>query len=230
MPILGTIEPIMGTISRRSVPRRNASLGDALFTGTRQRLFGALFGDPARSYYLRELIGLAGSGSGAVQRELERLSRSGLVTVRAVGNQKHYRANPDSPVFDELCAVTRKTFGLADPLREALEPLAPRIRAAFVFGSIAKKEDTASSDIDLMVIADKLSYGELLGALEPLTRTFGRRVNPTVLTHRDWAKRLASRSAFATRVMAQPKIWIIGSENEFRAPPLDLIPLRSRTP
>ncbi len=207
----------MGTTSRRSVPRRNASLGDALFTGTRQRLLGALFGDPARSYYLRELIGLAGSGSGAVQRELERLTRSGLVTVRAVGNQRHYRANPDSPVFDELCAVTRKTFGLADPLREALEPHAPRIRAAFVFGSIAKKEDTASSDIDLMVIADKLSYGELLEALEPLTRTIGRRVNPTVLTQRDWVKRLATRSAFATRVMAQPKIWIIGSENEFRA-------------
>lgn len=193
------------------------SLGDALFTGTRKWLLGALFGNPARSFYARELIGLAGSGSGAIQRELERLTQSGLVTMHPVGNQKHYRANPESPVFAELCALTRKTFALADPLREALEPLASRIRAAFVYGSVAKGEDTTSSDIDLMVIADKVSYGELLGALEPLSHSLNRRVNPTVLTQRDWAKRLTTRSAFATRVVAQPKIWIIGSEDELRA-------------
>ena len=207
----------MGTATHRRVARRTTSLGDVLFTGTRKWLLGALFGNPARSFYARELIGLAGSGSGAIQRELERLTRSGLVTVRAVGNQKHFRANPESPVFAELCALTRKTFGLADPLREALEPLASRIQSAFVYGSVAKHEDTASSDIDLMIIADKLSYGELLEALEPLTRTIGRQVNPTVLTQRDWAKRLTTRSAFTTRVMAQPKIWIIGSEDELRA-------------
>lgn len=193
------------------------SLGDALFTGTRKWLLGALFGNPARSFYARELIGLAGSGSGAIQRELERLTQSGLVTMLPVGNQKHYRANPESPVFAELCALTRKTFALADPFREALEPLASRIRAAFVYGSVAKGEDTTSSDIDLMVIADKVSYGELLGALEPLSHSLNRRVNPTVLTQRDWAKRLTTRSAFATRVVAQPKIWIIGSEDELRA-------------
>jgi predicted nucleotidyltransferase len=207
----------MGTNAHRRVGRRTTSLGDALFTGTRKWLLGALYGNPARSFYARELIGLARSGSGAIQRELERLTQSGLVTMHPIGNQKHYRANPESPVFAELCALTRKTFGLADPLREALEPLTPGIRAAFVYGSVAKREDTASSDIDLMVIADKLSYGELLGALEPLTRTIGRRVNPTVMTPRDWTKRLATRSAFATRVMAQPKIWIIGSDDELRA-------------
>lgn len=217
VPVLGTIVPIMGTTTYRRADRRTSSLGDALFTGTRKWLLGALFGNPARSFYARELIGLAASGSGAIQRELGRLTQSGLVTMHPIGNQKHYRANPESPVFAELCALTRKTFGLADPLREALEPLASRISAAFVYGSVARHEDTASSDIDLMVIANKLSYGELLEALEPLTRTIGRRVNPTVLTQRDWAKRLATRSAFATRVMAQPRIWIAGSEDEFRA-------------
>jgi predicted nucleotidyltransferase len=207
----------MGTTTHRRADRRTTGLGDALFTGTRKWLLGALFGNPARSFYARELIGLAASGSGAMQRELERLTRSGLVTMHPIGNQKHYRANPESPVFAELCALTRKTFGLADPLREALEPLASRISAAFVYGSVARHEDTASSDVDLMVIADKLSYGELLEALEPLTRTIGRRVNSTVLARRDWAKRLATRSAFATRVMAQPKIWIAGFEDELRA-------------
>jgi predicted nucleotidyltransferase len=191
-------------------------LGDALFSGTQQRVLGLLFGNPGRSYYTRELIRLAASGAGAVQRELERLSQSGLVTVRRVGNQKHFQANQSSPVFGDLCAIARKTFALADPLREALKPLASRIEAAFVYGSVARREDTAASDIDLMVIADKLSYGELLAALEPLGEVIGRRVNPTAMSRREWTKRLQSRSAFASRVMAQPRIWLIGSEDALR--------------
>lgn len=193
------------------------SLGDALFSGTQQRVLGLLFGNPGRSYYARELIRLAAGGAGAVQRELERLSESGLVTVRSIGNQRHYQANQTSPVFAELCAVARKTFALADPLREALKPLASRIEAAFVYGSVARREDTATSDVDLMVIADRLSYGELLAALEPLTETIGRRVNPTAMTRREWAKRVSARSAFASRLMTQPKIWLIGNEDVLRA-------------
>ena len=216
VPYLGTIVPNMGTPVHGRTGRPTTSLGDALFSGTRQRVLGLLFGNPARSYYAKELIRLAAGGAGAVQRELERLSQSGLVTVRPIGNQKHYQANAESPVFAELCAVARKTFALADPLREALAPLAARIEAAFVYGSVAKREDTAASDVDLMVIADKLSYGELLAALEPLTDTIGRRVNPTVLSRREWARRLGARSTFATRLMAQPKIWVVGNEDALR--------------
>jgi len=214
---MGTIVPNMGTPTRRRHPPPKTSLGDALFAGTRQKLLAALFGDTARSFYARELIGLAGSGSGAVQRELERLTASGLVTANAVGNQKHFRANAESPVFDELCAITRKTFGLADPLRKALQPLAARIRAAFVYGSVAKREDTAASDIDLLVIADKLSYGDLIEALMSSATALDRRVNPTVLTTREWTKRLGAKSSIVTRVMAQPKIWVIGSDDELSA-------------
>ena len=87
-----------------------------MFTGTQQRVLGLLFGQPARSFYATEVISLAGSGSGAVQRELARLARSGLVTVRPVGNQKHYQANPDSPLFAELCAILQKTVAVAEPL------------------------------------------------------------------------------------------------------------------
>jgi predicted nucleotidyltransferase len=206
----------MGTTSRHHPVKLSTSLGEALFSGTRQRVLGLLFGNPSRSYYAKELIRLAAGGTGAVQRELERLSQSGLLTVRAIGNQKHYQANPQSPVFTELCAVARKTFALADPLREILAPLASRIEAAFVYGSVAKGEDTATSDIDLMVIADKLSYGNLLEALEPLAEAIGRRVNPTVLSKREWARRLGGKSAFATRVTAQPKIWVVGTEDVLR--------------
>jgi predicted nucleotidyltransferase len=213
---MGTIIPIMRTITQDTKPRPVTSLGDALFSGTQRRVLGLLFGNPGRSYYARELIRLAAGGAGAVQRELERLSQSGLVTVRRVGNQKHFQANPSSPVFADLCAIARKTFALADPLREALKPLASRIEAAFVYGSVARREDTAVSDIDLMVIADKLSYGELLAALEPLGEVIGRRVNPTAMSRREWTKRLQGRSAFASRVMAQPRIWLIGSEDALR--------------
>jgi len=206
----------MRTRTQGTKPRPPTGLSDALFSGTQQRVLGLLFGNPGRSYYARELIRLAASGAGAVQRELERLGESGLVASRRVGNQKHYQANPSSPVFDELCAIARKTFALADPLREALKPLASRIEAAFVYGSVAKREDTAASDIDLMVIADKLSYGELLAALEPLGEVIGRRVNPTAMSRREWTKRLQGRSAFASRVMAQPKIWLIGSADDLR--------------
>lgn len=214
---MGTIVPIMRTASRSSRTRPEVGLSDALFTGTRQRVLGLLFGNPARSYYARELIRLAGGGTGAVQRELGRLTQSGLVTVRSIGNQKHYQANQASPVFAELCALASKTFALADPLREALMPLAPRIEAAFVYGSVARRADTATSDVDLMVIAEKLSYGELLEALEPLAETIGRRVNPTAMSRREWAKRVSTRSAFVSRLMTQPKIWLVGNEDALRA-------------
>ncbi|MCK9509028.1 MAG: winged helix-turn-helix domain-containing protein, partial [Pigmentiphaga sp.] len=92
------------------------SLADALFTSTKQRVLAILFGRPGRSFYANEIIGLAKSGSGAVQKELAQLTDSGLVTMRRIGNQKHYQANPDSPIFTELCAIIRKTVGLAEPL------------------------------------------------------------------------------------------------------------------
>ena len=106
----------MGTSKNQTTTTpRTISLADALFSGTQQRVRGLLFGQPERSFYATELINLAGVGSGAVQRELASLSQSGLVTVKPVGNQKHYQANPASPIYDELCGMVRKTVGLAEP-------------------------------------------------------------------------------------------------------------------
>lgn len=194
----------------------DASLADALFSTTQQRVLGLLFGQPDRSFYATELIGLAGVGSGGVQRELARLAQSGLVTVRSVGNQKHYQANPDAPVYGELCGIVRKTFGLADPLRVALAPLAGQIKCAFVFGSVAKRQDTASSDIDLMVISDSLSYADMFGALELASAQLGRTINPTIYSTQELAKRIQQGDAFITRVLAQPKLWLIGGEDDIR--------------
>ena len=184
---------------------------------TQQRVLALLFGQPERSYYATELIGLVGAGSGAVQRELARLEASGLVTAHRLGARKHYQANPDSPVFEELTGVVRKTVGLAEPLRSALSGFAARISAAFVYGSVAKRKDTAASDIDLMVVSDGLTYADVFAALEPVAAKLGRTVNPTVYSRREFAKRRRDGSAFVTRVLAQPKLWILGSENDLPA-------------
>jgi len=196
-----------------STPRAGG-LADALFSGTQQRVLGLLFGQPERSFYATELINLAGVGSGAVQRELASLSQSGLVTVKPVGNQKHYQANPASPIYEELCGLVRKTVGLAEPLRAALAPLASQIKAAFVYGSIAKKEDTASSDIDLMLVSDTLTFGDTILALQAATKLLGREVNPNIFTPQDFAKRLKEDGSFVSRVMAQPKVWLIGGAHD----------------
>jgi predicted nucleotidyltransferase len=206
--------PKMGTQPSTKTTMPRTSLAAALFSGTQQRVLGLLFGQPERSFYATELISLAGVGSGAVQRELARLAQSGLVTVKPVGNQKHYQANPASPIYAELCGVVRKTVGLAEPLRSALAPLAPHIKAAFVYGSIAKKEDTASSDIDVMLVSDTLTFADVILALQAATEELGREVNPNIYMPQDFAKRLKEGGSFVSRVMEQPKIWLIGGPDD----------------
>jgi predicted nucleotidyltransferase len=208
---MGIIKPNMGIKSAVPSPQ---SLSDALFPGTKQRVLAILYGQPDRSFYANELIKLANSGSGAVQRELATLAGSGLVSVKQVGNQKHYQANANSPIFTELHAIVQKTVGLADPLRQTLQAISDKTVAAFVYGSVAKKTDTANSDIDLMVIADDLSYGALFTALENAGVTLGRPVNPTVLSRDEFHDRVANQESFLTRVMEQPKIWILGKEGD----------------
>jgi predicted nucleotidyltransferase len=192
-------------------------IADALFSIGQQRVLGLLFGQPERSFYANELIALAGGGSGAIQRELARLERAGLVTTRRIGSQKHFQANAESPLFEELTSIVRKTFGLAVPLREALAPLSKRISAAFVYGSVAKRSDTARSDVDLIVVSDKLTYPDVYAVLEPLHDRLGRQVNPTVYTRKTLFRRARSDNAFVKRVLEQPKIWIVGSEHDLAA-------------
>lgn len=207
------IIPILGVKNKPRRSRRK-SLADALLTRTQQRVLGVLFGQPDRSFYASELIRTAGTGSGAAQRELAKLENSGLVAGRRIGHQKHYQANSASPLFEEVRSLVLKTVGLAEPVREALKPLSSAIRAAFVFGSVAKATDRSTSDIDLMVVSDSLTYGEVFGALERVARVVGREINPTVYSVAEFSKRARSENAFVTRVLEQPKVWIIGSEHD----------------
>ena len=195
----------------------SSGMANALFSKARQRVLAVLFGNPGRSFYANEVIALAQSGTGAVQRELAALSEAGLLTVRRQGNQKHYQANADAPVFTELRGLVLKTMGLADVLRVALAPLAPQITLAFIYGSVAKQQDTAASDIDVMIVGEDLGYADVFGALESAAAMLGRKVNPTLYTPAEIAKRIGNDNVFVTRVQRQPKIWLIGDEEGFNA-------------
>ena len=188
-----------------------------MLTRTQQRVLGVLFAHPERSFYASELIRLAMTGTGAAQRELARLEQGGLVTSRRIGHQKHYQANAQSPLFPEIHSLVVKTVGLVEPLRTALAPLASKIRAAFVYGSVAKGADRSQSDIDLMVISERLTYGDLFGALHHAAAVLGREVNPTVYTRAEFAKRQKANNAFLAKVRHGPRIWIMGADDDLTA-------------
>lgn len=188
------------------------SIAESLFSGVQQRLLALFFGQPDRSFYNNELLRLTGTGKGALQRELERLQSAGVVTATRIGNQTHYQANRAAPIFDEIRGIVIKTFGLADVLRAALADLAERIELAFIFGSVAKGTDTAASDIDVMVVAEDLAYADLFERLGPAEATLRRKVNPTIYTPDEVARRQREDNHFITRVLEQPKIFLIGGD------------------
>lgn len=194
--------------------KKKPGFGDVLFTKTQRRVLGLLFGNPGRSYYANEIVRYAGAGIGAVQRELERLAGVGLLTVTKIGNQKHYQANREAPIFAELCGIVIKTFGVADQLRDALAPLAKRIDAAFIYGSVAKGADTAGSDVDLMIVSDGLSYPDVMPALARAENAITRAVNPSLFKRGEWRRKAAETGGFVPRVMEQPRIYLIGSDDD----------------
>lgn len=200
----------MGTVSPKA-PR--SAVAAALFTPVQQRVLGLLFGQPERRFQSAELIRLAGSGTGAVHRLLQRLASAGLVVVTRDGNQKYYAAQGQSTVFEELHGLIVKTIGVVDPLRSALASLADRIDRAFVFGSVAKGTERAGSDIDLLVVTDDLAYADVFNALVPAEQTLGRTINPTVFTRAEWKRKRSRNDSFAARITAQRRLFVIGSDD-----------------
>jgi hypothetical protein len=202
-------------------PRVAASAGtsvaDALFTATQQRVLSLLFGQPERSFFTKELIDLAGGGSGAVQRELGRLQQSGLIVQSLLGNQKHYQANAAAPIFAELRSIVTKVLGPADALRQALAPIADEMQLALLYGSVAKRSDTAHSDFDLLLISDTLRLEQVYAALAPAEKQLGRAVSPTLYTQAEFHKRLAQHNPFLTKLLAGETIALIGDKDAVAA-------------
>lgn len=197
----------MGLIENGTQP---LPLGDALFTGTQQRVLGLLYGKPDQSFYANEIARWADVGKGSLMRELDRLYRAGVLTLARQGNQTHYQANPNCPIYTELLGIVRKTFGIGEALRSALAPLADRLVWAFIYGSIAKGKENAGSDVDLMLIGEKLGYGDVVERLLPVEERLARSINPTIYTPADWRAKLAAGNSFVSRVTQQDKIDLIG--------------------
>jgi predicted nucleotidyltransferase len=193
----------------------NISISNVLFSKVQQQVLGLLYGQSDSDFYTNEIIRLTQSGTGAVQRELARLTAAGLLTVKQVGNQKRYKANHDTPFFIELRSIIIKTFGLTDIIRNVLKPLEKKINYTFIYGSIAKQEDTASSDVDLMIISDQLTYGQVFEVLKPAEEILNRKINPTFYTLSEWLCKQKEGNNFIRQILRQPKIFLLGKENDF---------------
>ena len=189
------------------------SMADALFSSTRQRVLGLVFGQPDRPFSMKELIDLAQSGSGAVQRELDRLVKSGLMTTTTVGRQKLFQANRAAPIFEELRGIIEKTAGVAESLRAALAPLAGVVPFAVLYGSVAKETDRATSDIDILLVSDRVTLEQVFDVVQPAEQRLGRRVSPTVYTTEEFLRRRKARHPFLNRVLSGKHIALLGSED-----------------
>jgi predicted nucleotidyltransferase len=180
------------------------SLANALFTDRRSRLFRWLFGLPERSFHLNELLRLTQLGSASLQQELKQLTATGIVRAERIGNLKMFQANAQSPVFNELVSLTRKTVGLQALMSQALAPLQNKLHKAFIYGSVAQQTDTATSDIDLMLVGDGLLLSEVIQCLESLETELGRKINPTCYTLQEFSTRQADAGSFVNKVLQKP--------------------------
>ncbi len=189
-------------------------LGDALFTSTQQQVLQLLYARPHESFYMKQILRMTGMGVHTIKRELDRMVSAGILTFTKIGNQHHYQANSDCPIYQELLAIVRKTFGIAGVLKAALQPIDGKDTKAFVFGSMAKAEDNAESDIDLLLVGKALVYSEAIELLIEAEEALGRPINSTIYETDQFLKKVDQNNAFIVRVMDQPKLWIKGESND----------------
>ena len=191
------------------------SLCSGLFSKTRQAVLALLYGRADSSFYTKQILDAVKIGRGSVQRELKNLTDAGIITREVQGRQVYYRANSRCPIFDELRIIVRKTFGLADVIRQSLATSADKIRVAFIFGSIATSTDDRRSDIDLMVVG-KISFGDVVSLLTPAEEELGREVNPVVYPIAEFKRKVKEDHHFVKTVLEDEKIFVIGDEDELR--------------
>jgi predicted nucleotidyltransferase len=188
-------------------------LSSLLFSEYRRRVLGLLLLNPSANYHVRELARLTGTSAGTLHKELSKLTAGGILQRKQVGNQVHYSANLACPIFEELSSILRKTSGLVDVLAKALLQIENQIHFAFVFGSVARGEQQSNSDVDVMLIG-ALSFADAVQALHPAQAILQREINPVVYSPEEFERRIKNNDSFIKEVLAKPKLFIIGSENE----------------
>ncbi len=184
-----------------------------MFSPYRRQLLARLLLRPDEQFHVRELGRMTGISAGSLHRELKAMAESGLLVREKIGNQVFYRADTHCAIYEELAAIFRKTLGLASLLNNALSRIAGRIQVAFVFGSMASGQQNAGSDIDVCVLGD-VSLLEVVKALSPAQETLGREMNPVVMTTKIFAEQSAKQDRFVTRVASEPKVFVVGDEDE----------------
>jgi predicted nucleotidyltransferase len=189
------------------------SPADILFGGYRRRVLGLLLLHPEQSYHVRELARITGTTAGTLHKELAKLAAAGILSNERRGNQLAYQANRACPIFEELASIMRKTSGLAEVIARALEPLGAKVKVAFVFGSLARANESAHSDVDVMVIGDA-GFGEVLQLLYPVQAELGREINPKVFTEDEWKSKVAVGDGFVRDVLSKPRLFLIGGPDE----------------
>ena len=196
---------------------KSSGLAETLFSVYRRRVLALLLLRPDEHFHVREISRLTAVPAGSLHRELKLLADAGLLTRHTAGNQVRYQANRDCPIFHELAGIFRKTCGLSDIIRSALQPLSPAIKVAFIFGSVAKGEERATSDVDVCVVG-AASFTDVVVALADMNQKLGREINPVVMPYDQFTAKLAAGEQFATRIMSEPKLFLIGDEHDLGKP------------
>ena len=189
------------------------SPSDTLFNSYRRRVLGLLLLRPDESFHVREIARLTGTSAGTLHKELSKLAEAGILVAERRANQLVYMANRASPIYDELASIMRKTSGLTDVIANALASCAASIDVAFVFGSVARAQETAHSDIDVMIIGET-SFGDVVRQLYPAQATLGREVNPVVMSAKEWRASIERKDGFALDLIDKPKIYVVGNEHD----------------
>ena len=190
-----------------------SSLLSSLLFGTyRGRVLGLLLLHPDQTYHVREIARLTATSAGTLNRELDKLAQAGLLVREKIGNQLRYAANRQCPVFEELASILRKTSGLADVVRDALLPLDSELDCVLIFGSVARGEEHAGSDVDVLLIGS-IGFGEAVRALHPVQEDLHREINPVVMAIDEWRRKLSANDGFACDIMAKEKFFLKGEAN-----------------
>ena len=188
-------------------------LCSGLFGKTRQAVLALLYGRANSSFYTKQILDAVKTGRGTVQRELKNLTSAGIITREVEGRQVYYQANDRCPIFNELKSIVRKTFGVADIIRQSLATVADKIQVAFIFGSIASGNEDITSDIDIMVVG-AISFGEVVSLLSSAEEKLGREVNTVVYPVSEFKRKVRDDHHFVKTVLEGEKIFLIGDEGE----------------
>jgi len=206
---MGKIIPEMGKNMNENL------LCSGLFGKTRQAVLALLYSRADTSFYTKQILDAIKTGRGTVQRELKNLTDTGIIIREVQGRQVYYRANEKCPIFNELKSIVRKTFGVADVLRQCLAPKADIVQLAFIFGSVARSADDRRSDIDLIVVG-RISFGDVVSLLSPAEEKLGREVNAVVYPVAEFKKKVKEDHHFVKTALEDEKIFLIGDEEELR--------------